>query len=504
MLGPAWYRGGGGQGNRGFQPPPAVSSGGDEQQQQQQQRSSSSSTEDKKLNGMVVDDDGFQPVGGGRHEEKKRAGSFSSRSEGLLSSGGRGGSYSRTSSSSGSFGKKPTGRSLADLVASKPNTGMSRSQSSSGGNYRERERVGGGGGGNEEVDKKAVIRYTREKLLSLRPEPADGIPPFLKHLLGTVVLSNTPQEPVCFDDFDADEIWAQPSTRGPRANTGQKPTSLRSLAERNEGDNRQNGGGRWQRGVALPTDKREDASAPEDLWDDPVGTTEDLSQYGGPIERRSRENSVTSHNSEKGPLFDLKDISDAATRFDKEFHGDKTVASEEKEDEDNAHISNKPVDPHKPLASAGTTILSGSGEDVNVFEDFGEPIASEPSSPPTDDSKAEEKEELSASSRLMQMIGMPVPDDTAASSKLITSWGGTSNENDVPSSPETSSFGGNVGGFIGASSVPKNPWGSSFGGGSLGVSSLASMSAPEPAPMVRTFLKTTPFLIFFSPMTDTI
>merc|ERR1719296_548247 len=81
------------------------------------------------------------------------------------------------------------------------------------------------------------------------------------------------------------------------------------------------------------------------------------------------------------------------------------------------------------------------------------------------------------------MIGMPVPDDTAASSKLITSWGGTSNENDVPSSPETSSFGGNVGGFIGASSVPKNPWGSSFGGGSLGVSSLASMSAPEPAPM---------------------
>lgn len=498
VLGPAWYRGGGGHGNRGFQPPPAVSSegrNGDEQHNASEGKNN--------INGGK-DNDGFQHVGSKDRDKKSRSGSFSSRSEGLLNSSGggsgsRGGSSYSRASSAAYTGTKKSGRSLADLVASKPHTNMSRTQSSGANPYRssnERGTTSGGGDrNNDDVDKK-VIRYTREKLLSLRPQPGEGMPSYLKHLLSTVVLSDAPQEPVCFDDFDADEIWAQPSSRGPRGTNppGLKPSSIRALSDRNEsGENRQNGAGRWQRGVALPSerDKRHgDANAPEDLWDDPVTTMEDLSQYGGPIDdlRRPRQNSVASNNSDtkpsgQGPLYDWKDISDAASLFDKEIHGDKTTSSEEKEeDEDGKRF--KAVDTHKPLASEGTTILSGSGNGVSVFEDFGEPTASEPSSPPTPTEPSEEKNnetsELSASSRLMQMIGMPVQDETTSSSKLITSWG-SSNADDAQPTAETSSF-GNVGGFIStcpSSSVPKNPWGTALGGTPLGGTAIPS----EPAPM---------------------
>lgn len=51
---------------------------------------------------------------------------------------------------------------------------------------------GGGGGGDEKV-----IRYTREKLLSLRPRPSGGdeLPEILRHLEGSVVVSVKAQDP---------------------------------------------------------------------------------------------------------------------------------------------------------------------------------------------------------------------------------------------------------------------------------------------------------------------
>jgi len=97
----------------------------------------------------------------------------------------------------------------------------------------------------------------------------------------------------------------------------------------------------------------------------------------------------------------------------------KSVSTED--DEKDVPLST-PVDPHKPLATAGTIIRS-STEDVNVFEDFDVPL--EPSPPEKKDSeeKSTEKEDISASSRLMQMIGMSVPDEATGSSKLMTTWG---------------------------------------------------------------------------------
>jgi hypothetical protein len=43
-----------------------------------------------------------------------------------------------------------------------------------------------------------VIRFTREKLLSMRPPPKgsdEGPPPQLKHLDGAVIISKTSQDP---------------------------------------------------------------------------------------------------------------------------------------------------------------------------------------------------------------------------------------------------------------------------------------------------------------------
>lgn len=82
-------------------------------------------------------------------------------------------------------------------------TGLPRSSSSGYRDGRGSTSLGGSGGDPFGGDGAAkVIRYTREKLLSLRPVPkeSDGLPGGLRHLEGSVVVSKAPQDPGEFDD----------------------------------------------------------------------------------------------------------------------------------------------------------------------------------------------------------------------------------------------------------------------------------------------------------------
>lgn len=126
------------------------------------------------------------------------------------------------------------------------------------------------------------------------------------------------------------------------------------------------------------------------------------------------------------------------------------------------------VDPKRPLAFAGTTIRSGSGDDVNVFEDFGAPSEQKKSDVEQQDSVQMESE-LSATNRLMKMIGVKSTDD-ATSTNIMTTWGGSGQESantekdDEPSKePMKTEVNGSNLGLFGApsliTSVPKNPWG---------------------------------------------
>lgn len=174
-LGPTWSKGGGG---RGFQPPPPAVT------RARSGSAGSSGSEGRPPNVnkfSVLDDD--DDVNGDQQPLPAN-----SRSEALRS-------FHRSSSG----GPKPTGRSLADLAARTPSTGITRSSSApfreeagSGGRF---SNLGGEGGGGSSAK---VIRFTREKLLSMRkaPRPDDPNPPeVLKHLEGTSVLAPEPQDP---------------------------------------------------------------------------------------------------------------------------------------------------------------------------------------------------------------------------------------------------------------------------------------------------------------------
>lgn len=176
-LGPTWSKGGGG---KGFQPPPAASV---TRSRSGSAGSSGSESRPSTANKFsVLDDD--DDVNGVEQQQRPA----NSRSEALRS-------FHRSSSG----GTKPTGRSLADLAARAPPTGVTRSSSTP---YRTGEEGGGGGrfsslSSSADSDAK-VIRFTREKLLSMRkpPGPNDPNPPdVLKHIEGTVVLSPEPQDP---------------------------------------------------------------------------------------------------------------------------------------------------------------------------------------------------------------------------------------------------------------------------------------------------------------------
>ena len=132
------------------------------------------------------------------------------------------------------------------------------------------------------------------------------------------------------------------------------------------------------------------------------------------------------------------------------MHGD----SRQVEDPDGNHHTVK-IDPKRPLASIGTTITSGSGDDVNVFEDFDAPGEAENDAPAIRAGDADPN----ASSRLMKMIGVnkePAETKDSGDAKETTSnpWGTATTQDDATG-------GDPIIGSIGAvpSSVPSNPWG---------------------------------------------
>lgn len=347
-----------------------------------------------------------------------------------------------------------------------------------------------------------------------RPDDSENGADFLSHVDPSIV-SKVPQEPVCFDDFDADEIWAQarPSRGGlalqSKASSVNTSSGIRGFSEssgrgRGEMDS-VSSSNRWQRGVALPpTDgdvskrgssgvkKSDEAENPEDLWDDPVdisgGVGGDLSQYGALLDdvgspvsnRRSRGSSIGSSPDMRPPSgggFDLSDISNAAKQFELELHGTKSRSSSVVDSDDTSDpLDSSPVqrvDPHRPLAFAGTTIRSGSGDDVNVFEDFGAP--EEGKKIPGVGEK--EDPDSNASSRLMKMIGVEGSSNEGSSSKLMANWRTENASNEPVTEPvaepaPNNASNDNTSSAIGeetlpsfldnspvAFSVPKNPWG---------------------------------------------
>ena len=197
-LRPAWYKGAGGAGGRGFQPPPTVTS-----EREEKGRSSSWGSQERKDSNKfsaLQDDEDGPPIQGNGGKDSETP-SVNSRSEAFRSSFNR-------SSSTGSG--KPPGRSLADLAARVPEPAAPEGRRSSGG-YQGRSTAAparfvglrpdeGSPPGSSESTYKSdskVIRYTREKLLSMRAPPIAGEEPpeSLKHMEGTVILSKTPQDP---------------------------------------------------------------------------------------------------------------------------------------------------------------------------------------------------------------------------------------------------------------------------------------------------------------------
>ncbi len=249
---------------------------------------------------------------------------------------------------------------------------------------------------------------------------------------------------MCWDNFDAEEIWnlAKERRASKAASTGmpsrREPAPEPGLNRRSSSSGG-GGGDSWVRGVALPPGGdnssrrggRYESDDPDDLWDDPMSATEaaaDFSAFGGSLDDAPKTSG--------GDTFDLAQMAEAAKKFDEEVRG------EESNGDQNGH--DYPVNPTAPLASAGTTIRSGSGDDVNVFEDFDAPPVAEEGANTEPIRSGDDQQ--SASSRLMQMIGVSSGDDKAS--------GDAPNAiNDVPT--ESSIFPG----FGASSSVPSNPWG---------------------------------------------
>jgi GYF domain len=243
-----------------------------------------------------------------------------------------------------------------------------------------------------------VPRYTREKLLSLRT--ANSEPPEAIQLLIEEIKYEDPQDPVCWDDtFDADEIWS-----AKRKTVVEQQQQLQQQQQQTRGPRRDSSfaSSRWQRGVALPApDKRttststKDAASPDELWDDPQAEEKDTID-----------------------AFDFEKMAENSRKLEEEMRASTSRSRSSSTDEPSAgaNATNTAtetnnggtiVDPNRPLASAGTTIRSGSGDDVNVFEDFDEPVT-----PPLQMIRAA-TEDQSASSRLMAMIGVQKKEEPA-------------------------------------------------------------------------------------------
>jgi len=235
-LRPAW------KGGRGFQPPPTVTSDAPAPRGRSSSNASNDgqSKRDSNKFSALQDDDDFISVGSKKPRDRDRNNN---------DSGGDPKQNSRSEAFRSSFqGRreaKPSGRSLADLAARVPE-GVARSASTG---YVPEPRASGGpppsgrrfsdlAGGpgratvTEEVegmpkpvsdykravDSAKVIRYTREKLLALRPRPkmdAEFPPPHLKKM-DVVLMSEQPQDPgefyvfffVCQTFFSFTLVWS--------------------------------------------------------------------------------------------------------------------------------------------------------------------------------------------------------------------------------------------------------------------------------------------------------
>lgn len=369
----------------------------------------------------------------------------------------------RSTSAAATTTSKTPGRSLADLAAARGPELRERSAS-----YGSASSVkaGMGIGSNDNssgapttsivVCEEKVIRYTRERLLSMRPHPGPAPPPdIVTALEGTVILSDQPLDPVCWDTFDAEAIWAavakeRRAVKPPTTEPGDRRTTATTTNTRREGR------GRWERGVALPppdSKKREEESG-TDLWDDPQASeaATDFSAFG-------------SMPADDEP-FDFDKMAEATKKFEEEIHGNRSRASSDASPEELAQGHTVKVDPKRPLASIGTTIKSGTLDEVNVFEDFDDPLPDTPESaskplesPPTIKAGDEDPD---ASSRLMAMIGVTKPAEPIAQQEpepivappAVSAWG-------VPEPPKP---------IEPAVSIPLNPWGGTLLPGQQNVS----------------------------------
>ena len=373
-----------------------------------------------------------------------------------------------------------------------------------------------------------TIRFTREKLLSMRPAPSAELPEVLRPLEGNAILSEEAQDPVCWDNFNAEEIWAAvPARRPSKAVPGGR--SLSEMAEstvavsgpprgRREGAS---GSGRWQRGVALPPpsavgndggksrrDRDINTENPNDLWDDPVsgGAAGDFSAFGD-TKDDGEDNLVA---------FDFEKMTQASQILEEELHGTSnrsrassegaSVGSHGSGGNNNggttipavSAVVNRSVDSHRPLASSGTTIRSGSGDHVNVFEDFDEPMSSDSTptavDPLANDGNSDGKDQPSelktegSSSVINKNHTIPaVSEDVDATSRLMAMIG-VSNPPSAPpeqsqsvasTEPEAATSVDQLGGGEPQSSQPvSTPWGLMPGSHQTGDKPLDGLSIP--------------------------
>jgi hypothetical protein len=136
-------------------------------------------------------------------------------------------------------------------------------------------------------------------------------------------------------------------------------------------------------------------------------------------------------------------MSEAAKKFEEELHGGKDSSRVSSASNLEGGLEDG-EEQHTRKIGDGTEIRSGSGDDVNVFEDFGDPNADAAPTAATSESTGgiESGGEKSASSRLMDMIGVGGRGGGSSQQQPAA-------QQEPAPQPATSNVGG----------VPLNPWG---------------------------------------------
>jgi hypothetical protein len=268
---------------------------------------------------------------------------------------------------------------------------------------------------------------------------------------------------VCWDDFNPEEIWATVPTPAHAPRRTKEPIRSNSGRLDDTTDRRpsSSGGGRWQRGLSIPTTSEQrpviESDNPDDLWDDPsnsangVGAASDFSAFGASLDDNLGRTGMNT--------FELEDMSKAAAAFEAELHGEEG----DKGDKGEVEQYERAVDATRPLASSGTTIRSGSGDHVNVFEDFGEEEEEGETGGGLNEGETKEEEvgiksgnEMSASSRLMKMIGVGGSGEAAMASGAEEDKTPAETTEDVVGEKQDAQVSAAA---AAAASIPSNPWG---------------------------------------------